>query len=433
MRYCHPWRRWLIWDGKRWAEDRTGAAMRLAMQVAEAIEFREPRGEESRRRRVAQVANQRRLKSMLELAAYRLPVLPSEFDRHPWLLNCQNGTLDLCTGELREHSREDFITKLCPTPYLPDATCDAWRQFLSSVFPQPVLVEFIQRFLGYCLSGDVREQLLPIFWGEGSNGKSTLLETILHVLGSDYAIKAPADLLIMRKTEAHPTERADLFSKRFVACVESGQGRNLNETFVKELTGGDTIRARRLYENFWEFSPSHKVVLCTNYRPEVRGVEHAIWRRLALVPFGVTFWDPDKGESGPAEFAQDKTLLDRLRHEAAGILAWCVEGCRDWRENRLRLPAEVIDATLAYRYDQDVVAAFLEECCTLENGARVRASELYEAYVMWCLTESRRDIGGKLFGEAISRKFRKVKNSGLYYMGIEIAKDDETKARHARA
>jgi putative DNA primase/helicase len=256
-----------------------------------------------------------RINAALDLARSGpgIPILPEEMDRDPWLLNCGNGTVELRTGTLREHRREDLLTRLCPTEYHPDATCPSWLRFLESIFQKDrPLITFVQRLLGYCLTGDVSEQILPIFWGGGANGKSTLVNVILQTLGGDYAMKAPQDLLVVHRGERHPTELADLFRMRLVVTSESSEGARLNEALIKDLTGGEPIRARRMKEDFWQFDPTHKVMLLTNHKPRVVGTDTAVWRRLRLVPFEVTFWDPcdpnNHGKNLPEHLRQDKQL-----------------------------------------------------------------------------------------------------------------------------
>src|SRR5262249_22300760 len=205
------------------------------------------------------------------------------------------------------------------------------------------LIAYVRRLCGYCLTALVCEQFLWIFWGTGANGKTTFLNTLFGVLGADYAMHAAGDFLVAKK-DAHPTERADLFGKRLVVTAEPEQGRRLAEALVKQLTGGDRIRARRMKENFWEFAPSHKLVLCTNHKPRIRGNDHAIWRRVRLVPFTATF----------QEHQQDKQLAQKLRAELPGILAWMVRGCLEWQRDGLGLPAVVKAATEEYRSEEDM-------------------------------------------------------------------------------
>jgi putative DNA primase/helicase len=368
-----------------------------------------------------------RLNAMLESARSEagIPILPEELNRDGMLLNCGNGTLELRTGKLREHRPEDFITKLCPVAFDPHARCETWLRFLADIFPagdaakdagDGELIGWLQRFLGYCLTGDVREQILPIFWGKGANGKSTLLNVLLEMLGTDYAIKAPTDLLMV-KGDAHPTEKADLFGRRLVVCLETEEGRRLAESLVKDLTGGDRIRARRMREDFWEFSPTHKVILCTNHKPRIRGTDHAMWRRIRLVPFTVTIPD-DK---------QDKQLPDKLRAEYPGILAWLVRGCLDWQRQGLGLPEAIRMATSVYRCNEDLLAAFLAECCEIHHALRCRASDLYGRFRRWCEHGGETIPSQRTFGEMLTdRGFVRSTSNGTWYHGIGLRQDEAT-------
>ncbi|KKL48584.1 hypothetical protein LCGC14_2324030, partial [marine sediment metagenome] len=225
----------------------------------------------------------------LKMAMPELPITSGKFDVDPWLLNVMNGTIDLRTGARREHRREEFLTKMCPVAFDPDAKAPTWERFLHRIFDgNDVTIQYMQRLCGYCLTGDVSEQILPIFFGKGANGKTTLIETLMAMLGTDYAAKAPRDLLMARRGSPHPTELTVLHGRRLVAAVETEDGCRLAESVVKEVTGSDTITARKLYQNYWQFAPTHKIILATNHTPEVRGRDHAIWRRLALIPFAVT-------------------------------------------------------------------------------------------------------------------------------------------------
>jgi putative DNA primase/helicase len=365
-----------------------------------------------------------RLEAMVKLAASEpgVAITPDLLDGDPMLLNCENGTLDLRTGDLREHRREDLITKLCPTPYVPDAKCPLWEQTLLSVFEKKAeLVAYLQRLCGYGLTGDVREQILPIFWGDGSNGKSLIFKTVLRVMGRDYADVGADELMGGGQSNPHPTYLADLFGKRLVTLAETREGGRLNETLIKKLTGGELLKARRMKEDLWSFAPTHKVWLATNHKPEVRGNDHGIWRRLRLLPFNVRFWDRDKGESGPPELEADKTLDDRLKAEAEGILAWMVRGCGDWLQGGLKEPKEVTLATAAYRDEQDLIAAFLAERCEVHAAVKCRANALYAAYVAWHkgTGESGEPVSMKRFGEGLARKqIEKKTSNGVWYLGV---------------
>lgn len=301
-----------------------------------------------------------------------MPINQGDMDSNPWLLNVQNGTLDLRTGELCEHRREDFITKLCPVTFDPGAKCPQWRQVLQRIFSDnKILIQYIQRLAGYILTGKTEEHILPLLYGTGANGKTTLVELLLKLLGSDYAMKAAPDLLMARRGESHPTDRADLFGKRFVACVETEDGRRMAESLVKEITGGDRIRARRMREDFWEFTPTHHVWLAGNHKPTVRGNDHGIWRRIKLIPFDVVIPDAQ----------QDKQLPEKLAAELPGILNWCIEGCLEWQRNGMREPPIVQAATKEYSDEMDRLGQFIDDYCETGPEFMAPATVLYQTFL----------------------------------------------------
>ena len=259
LHWCDQWGKWLIWDDRRWAIDRELRVEALAKEIADEI-WREvgrrlPELEASEHLeliRFARTTNSARgITNMLALARSEpgVPVCPEQLDRYPWLFNCPNGTIDLKTGQIKSHNRNDYLTKLCPHEYLPGAEgeCPIWETTLDQILcGNHELVGFARRLFGSALIGEVVEHILPILWGAGSNGKTLIVETLQEALGDDYATKATADLLMASKGDRHPTEKADLFGKRLVMCVETDQGRHLAESVVKELTGGDTVKARRM-------------------------------------------------------------------------------------------------------------------------------------------------------------------------------------------
>ena len=426
VRFCHPWSKWLTWDGSRWQIDDGGAVMRLAMATADSVwhDAKECLTKDVVDFAVA-TSGHGKLSAMLKLAAADVPVAVDDLDANPWLLNCSNGTVDLRTGELRPHRREDNLTKLCPTNFNPDVGSYHFDRFLEGVFDGST-IDFVQRFFGYCLTGDVREHILAVFHGIGSNGKSTLLKAIEDTLGTDFSAAAPPSLLIEKKTEAHPTELAGLFGKRLVIAQETNHGARLAEATVKLLTGGDIISARRMREDFWTFPPTHKVVLVTNHRPRIVGNDHAIWRRITLVPFARKFWNPDKGETGPAELRQDKTLPVKLKAEAEGILAWMVQGCLEWQRSGLQIPDSVRAATAEYRSEQDTLGRFAETCCIRSNAVRVKFSSLYGELEKWCNdgcdnVPSKRFVGSWLKDNG----FKEHTNNGRWYLGIALKAETE--------
>ena len=420
LRYCYPWNKWLVYDGARWRVDDRGAVVRLAKDTARGI-FEEAKeaADDAAAKRLGKWASdslsEGKLRSMLSLAQSEpgVPVLPEEMDTSKDLLNVLNGTVDLRTGELREHRREDLITKVSPIEYDPDATAPTWTATLERVLPSAEVRAFFKKLCGYALTGDVSEQMLPVLYGTGANGKSTVLNALLAVLG-DYGMQAAPDLLVSKKG-SHPTELADLFGMRFVASIEVEDGSRLAESLVKQLTGGDRVKARRMRQDFWEFEPTHKVLMACNHKPQVRGTDNAIWRRLRLVPFTETI--------PPVE--QDRNLPEKLRAELPGILAWAIEGCLEWRREGLQAPQEVRQATGAYRAEMDVLGAFLRECCELGAEHNEAAKDLYAAYRRWCeeggeRPENQRKFGSRLTDRGSFERYRGGSDGGHRWRGVSL-------------
>jgi putative DNA primase/helicase len=437
LRHCHPWNADLIWDGKRWGEDDTAQVERWAKDVVrdmyrQAAEETDPAGRDSLVKHALKSEEARRIHAMVSLVRSEpgIPILPADMDADPFLLNVANGTLELRTGVLRPHRREDYLTKLCPTEVDPRARCPEWLRFLNAVFERDqALIVFVQRLLGLCLTGDISEQIVPIWWGAGGNGKSTLINAVLDTLGPDYAMKANAELLTAGRGERHPTELAALFGNRLVVASETHQGRYLNEALVKDLTGGEPIRARRMHEDFWQFSPTHKVILVTNHKPKIRGRDDGIWRRLRLVPFCVRFWDPNEPEvvdkDLPPELMQDKRLGEKLARERPGILAWMVRGCLGWQREGLTLPEKVLAATAEYRGSQDLLGHWLAERCVTGRDFRQRASELYADCRQWCELSGEDSPTRDAFGEEMTaRGYQRQHSNGTWYLGVALQDRD---------
>jgi putative DNA primase/helicase len=395
VRYCYPWGKWLVWSGARWERDDSGKAHKLAKETVRGI-YREAADaeDEGRRKELAKHATrseaEAKIRAMLELAKSELPVSPEELDANPMLLNTENGTVDLRFGALREHRREDLITKIAPVPFDPDAAAPAWEGFLERVLPSEDLREFVRRASGYSATGDTSEQVMFINHGAGNNGKSTFQEALAAALG-DYSMRAPTEMLMAKRSGGVPNDVARLKGARFVTASETEEGRRLAESLVKDLTGQDTISARFMRAEFFDFRPTHKLWLSTNHKPEIRGTDNAIWRRIRLVPWAVTV--------PPAE--RDRKLPNRLRRELPGILAWIVRGCMEWHRTGLRVPDEVRRATGEYRAEMDVLAGFLEECCVVRERERSYSRELYAAYKRWSedsgeRPESQKRLAGRL-------------------------------------
>src|SRR5215211_7069457 len=398
VRYCYPWRKSLIWTGSRWQRDEAGRVHRLAKETVRSI-YREASEEEDEDRRKALAKHARasesetRIRAMVELAKSEIPTSPDALDVDAMLLNVLNGTVDLRTGELRSHSREDLITKIAPIEYDPDAAAPMWEVFLERVLPSEDLRGFVQRAAGYSATGDTSEQCMFIHHGLGANGKSTFQETITAALG-DYAMRTPTETLLVKRTGGVPNDVARLKGARFVTASETEEGRRLAESLVKDLTGHDTISARFMWAEWFDFKPTHALHLSTNHKPEIRGTDPAIWRRIRLIPWAVTI--------PPGE--QDRRLAEKLRSELPGVLAWIVHGCLAWQCKGLQAPEEVRRATRAYRAEMDVLAAFLADCCVRDEDETAFAGELWGAWKRWCEETGEQAGSQKRFGGRLAER-----------------------------
>jgi len=394
------------------------AAKDVAHQLlAEAVELPDPDRRKASVTKALAVQSAARIRAMVEMARTEpgVPVDPDELDRDPLLLNVRNGIVDLRTGRLLKHQPRRLLTKLADVDYDPEAEAPRWRAFIERILPDPEVQEFIQRFAGYALTGRVVEQIILFALGIGANGKTTLLDTLRHIMG-DYAGQAAPDLLMRRREDPHPTGLADLHGQRLVLATETAQGRHLDEALVKRLTGGDRIKARLMHKDFFEFDPTHKIVVATNHRPGVDGTDHGIWRRIRLVPFDVVIPDDQ----------QDKHLDAKLRAEAPGILRWAIDGARRWQESGLTEPAAVRAATADYRAEQDVIGDFITETCILLPGISTPFKDLYDAYQRWAEATGERPITKKRLGLSLSeRGLTKYTSNGTRWTGIGL-KTEET-------
>lgn len=431
VRYCPQFKCFYVWNGQRWARDNFGLVESYAKQIADQRWEEAKRADDAEARRFAlRSASARGIESMLRLAQSELELIiqPDQFDTNPMLLNCANGTLELATGKLREHRQSDYVTKICDVAFNPGAEAPQWEKALDLIFNgDDELIGFVQRFIGYCLTGQTSEQVIALFVGAGSNGKSLVLLVLLRIIGCDYAIKASDDILLRRMSQAHPTALADLFGKRLAVVMETDAGDRLAEALIKALTGGDRIRARRMREDYWEFTPSHKIVLCTNHRPHVEATDHAFWRRIRLIPFGVSFWkEGDPGNEGkhlPKRLKADPQLAEKLFAEAEGILAWCVRGCLEWQKNGLGTTEAVVTATESYRREQDSLCRFVEEVCVVEASAKVSSSFLYSRYQSWCTAVGEQPTPQNQFKQRlIEQPFGIMfkRSDGSWFVGIKI-------------
>jgi P4 family phage/plasmid primase-like protien len=423
LRYCHPWGKWLGWDGVRWAVDERGLVNLYAKQTIEQM-FGDLVGcNEAQRRMIVEHAFKSeavsRLAAMVSLAQSEpgIPVVPDELDADDMLLNVENGIVDLRTGKLLLHDRAMLITKLAPVVFDPNATCPLWEQFLDTIFQKnKALIAYVQKLVGYALSGDVRAQIIIFLYGIGANGKTTFLETLLALMGN-YATQAAPNLLLEKKNESHPTELADLFGRRFVISTEVEQGRKFSEALVKQLTGGDRMKARYMRQDFFDFRPTHKLFIAANHKPIIHGCDEGIWRRMRVLPFNVVIPKADR----------DEGLMTKLAQERSGILNWAIQGCLDWQKSGLDVPQEVEDATSAYREEMDRLGGFLDDECVLDTRGCATSAALRAAYVAWCNTNGEEPIQPRTFGMMLKeRGFESRKSHGsMVWHGVRVKAWDE--------
>lgn len=428
LRFVATWshgHQWLVWDGQRWANDTTGQAKRWMKIIARTVTNAALAIEDDTRRRQALKEAKRgesssAVNGALTLASIdaRIVVSHEDLDTDPWLLNTPSGTVDLQTGRLRLHEPEDLITKITGAAYDLDggATGPEFEQFLGRIQSDPEMRTYLGRLLGHALVGRLLEHVLPIFWGDGANGKSTLLDVILAALG-DYAAMAAPGLLTARSFDAHPTEIADLFGLRLAGLDETDDGRRLAEGTVKRLTGDRHQKARRMRENFWEFEASHTFVMLTNHKPLIQGTDEGIWRRLRLIPFNVVI----------PEHERDEHLPDRLAVETSAVLAWLVAGCLDWQRQGLAEPEPVTEATANYRAESDSIGRFLNERCLQARGLRIQSSVLFAAWTRWCLGEGLEAGTNKAFTTALqNRGLDTVKSKGrMVWQDLTVVTEGE--------
>lgn len=369
---------WLEYRDGRWVMvDERGVLAQYAGPVAEAIanEAEEASGEDltAAQKFAAKCRSAKCLGDMTRLAHgdRRLRAAYDAFDADPWLLNCPNGTLELKSGEVRPHSPGDRLRQMTGVAWDAEAEAPRWERFIREITQErEELARFIQRMCGYMLTGVTDEQVFFFLRGSGGNGKGVFVRALQTAIG-DYASEAPGEFLTERKNEGHPTEIARLHRKRMVFCSETEQGAFLNESLVKRLTGGDRLTARKMREDFWEFAPTHKLAMQSNYEPRIKGGGHSLWRRIRVVPFDATFTE------------RDEALEPTLRAEAAGILAWCARGCLDWQKQGLGEPEVIVDAAEEYRSAQNPLTEWIEESCEIHESLKSGTRELFRSYTSW--------------------------------------------------
>ena len=416
IRFCVDQNVWYIWNEHQWQMDTRNNAkiVKLAKRTGQKIYAEcadiEDKGERLERVKWAKKSEEKkRITDMIFLAQTEdeIEIEAKQLDADPYLLNCKNGVIDLKTGELRPHAPTDFMTKYVPIEYDPKASCPKWEEAIMKYMgadqdemKASELVFFLQRAVGYSLTADKSEQCLFFLYGDGKNGKSTFINTISKLLG-DYFQHVRIESLLAKQNDTIPNDIATLPGARMVVSSEIPENRRMNETLVKDLTGGDAITARFLRQEFFTFYPVFKLWIFGNDKPIVSPSD-AMFRRIKMIPFNVQIPEEER----------DPHFEQRLEEELPGILRWAVEGCSDWLRDGLNPPQAIIDATNAYRDEMDILTDFIEDCCILKPTANVPIRELYNSFQDWCNSSGRKPLGKKQFSQRLQKKYSGLDSAG---------------------
>ena len=410
---------WVIWNGKHWKNDAQNKIKFFVEKIADDIREEASRETDEKRKKELNKCYNRLLNSSGKEACLKelqhineIPVSNSDFDRLNNFLNIKNGVVNLRTGELLPHKKDLMISKIIDIE-LVEGKPVAWLKFLDEIFlGDKELISFIKKAVGYTLTGSIKEQCLFICLGEGSNGKSVFLDVISNMLG-EYSTTAQVETIMINRNYGGGanTDIARLKGARFVTTSEPNEYSRLNEGLIKQLTGGDKVTARFLYGKEFEFKPEFKLWVATNHKPIIRGTDDGIWRRIMMIPFDAKF----------SKAKQDKNLLSKLNAELPKILAWALEGCREWIEEGLEPPKRVLQATNEYKSEMDVLSNFLTENVVEQEDSLLKSSLIYREYLRWAKENNEFEMSSTKFGKEISKKYEKVKKSdGIYYKGIKM-------------
>ena len=418
IRYCLMWNKFLIWNGTCWEIDKKGKVeedcvdfvhhMYRGLRVITDLQL-----QKDFEKHLIKSESFRRIQALVGLLKMSKDIKASddELDTDNYLFNVNGITLNLKNGKGFPPEPTNLITKRSKFIYDKDAKCPTWDMFLLQIFNKDTdLIRFVQKAMGYSLSGDVREQCLFILWGTGANGKSTFLNVLQELFG-DYACTTGTETF-MKKTSEQSNDLARLKGIRLVTTTEVEQGKALSESLIKQITGGDEITARFLYGEYFSFKPTFKIFMATNHKPKIRGADNGIWRRIKMIPFTVTI---------PAE-QRDKTLTEKLIAENSGILNWLIQGYALWRKEGLNEPEAIRDANEEYRMDMDAVGTFVNDCFDLDASMRWRLPNqmLYQTYIKWCNANNERVMSQKWLTMRMSEKGfkRMVSNTGRIWLGL---------------
>jgi putative DNA primase/helicase len=422
LRYVAGWSRWMCWDGTRWREDDTLAVFDRCRAICRRASAECGDAEVRAAMKIAAAQTVTAIERLAR-ADRRHAETAEQWDADPWLLNTPTGTVDLHTGELHSHERVQCLTKI--TAAGPGGDCPLWRCFLDRITDgQSELQAFLQRVIGYCLTGSVCEHTLFFLYGTGSNGKSVFLSTIAGLLG-DYSKTAPASAFTATSTEQHPTDVAGLRGARFVTAIETEDGRWWAEAKIKSLTGGDPITARFMRQDFFEYLPQFKLLVAGNHKPGLRSVDEAIRRRLHLIPFTVTIGEQER----------DPDLAEKLKEEYPGILQWAIEGCLMWQREGLNPPTIVRNATSDYLAAEDAIGRWIDDRCSLGDGYWTAGGSLFADWQHWCEGTGERPGTQKRFTQGLQARGIQSERGGAAgtrgFVGIALREDVLTHPTHS--
>lgn len=420
LRYSYVRKSWYFYNGKIWCTDQQGKIKNMADEVIEKMKHEkiyvaddttEEEAMKLFRRHIKNTRNHSGKTNMIKESEHLVPIQPEAFDNDLHLFNVQNGYIDLKKGTLHEHDKDKYFTKISNVEYTDKADCPMWEEFLQQIFDGDTeLIDYMQRAVGYSLSGSTEEQMMFILHGNGRNGKSVFLDIVTELFGTYSTNIQPQAIMVKQQSSNANPDIAKLAGARLVTTTEPNDGNRFDEGLIKQLTGGDRVTARFLYEDEFEFTPQFKLWMATNHKPFIRGTDDGIWRRMAIVPFSVQI----------PEHKVDRKLTHKLRREITAIMQWAVEGYLKWQQDGLKEPIIIKQQRDEYRTEMDSIEAFIQECCTLDNKSSVQASALFQAYDDWSRTNNEYRMSSTKFGREVGKKFPKFRSNGTYYKGIAI-------------
>lgn len=423
IRYNYSRKNWYFYNGKTWLLDGEGKIKSLVDETLEKMKKEPVYLADGADEEKAQALLQKHVKysrgsngktNMLKESQHLLPIKPEEFDTDKHLINVQNGYLDLHTGTLHEHDKTKFFTKIASIEYTDKIDCPLWLDFLNVIFDgNKPLINYMQRAIGYSLSGSIEEQMLFILHGNGRNGKSVFLDIITEMLGNYTLNIQPQTIMVKQQSGGATGDIARLDGARLITSTEPNDGMRFDEGLVKQLTGGDQVTARFNYGDDFDFNPIFKLWMATNHKPIIRGTDDGIWRRLAVIPFTVQI---------PIHKV-DKQLKYKLRGEMTAILNWAVEGHTEWKRIGLNEPDVIKQQRVDYRSEMDPVELFIEECCIRKDGEREKGSDLFNVYDSWASQNNQYRMSSTKFGKEMKNKMQHISSNGIRYVGIKIKKE----------